>query len=72
MSTFISQNLTEIEAVTAGICHIVFRMFFCLQIAWFFRSDQTLSKVYKDPSQSNNVHLSQILFKLKSICHLKV
>ena len=36
MSSFISQNLTEIEAVTgctfACICHTVFRMFFCLQI----------------------------------------
>ena len=38
MSSFILQNLTEIEAVTgctfACICHIVFRMFSCLQINW--------------------------------------
>ena len=38
MSSFISQNLTEIEAVTgctfACICHTVFRMFSCLQINW--------------------------------------
>ena len=36
MSSFISQNLTGIEAVTgctfACICHTVFRMFSCLQI----------------------------------------
>ena len=37
MSSFILQNLTEIEAVTgctffACICHTVFRMFSCLQI----------------------------------------
>ena len=36
MSSFTSQNLTEIEAVTgcsfACICHTVFRMFSCLQI----------------------------------------
>ena len=36
MSSFISQNLTEIKAVTgckfACICHTVFRMFSCLQI----------------------------------------
>ena len=36
MSSFISQNLTEIETVTgctfACICHTVFRMFSCLQI----------------------------------------
>ena len=38
MSSFISQNLTEIEAVTrytfACICHTVFRLFSCLQINW--------------------------------------
>ena len=38
MSSIISQNLTEIEAVTgctfARICHVVFRMFSCLQINW--------------------------------------
>ena len=38
MSSFISQNLTEIEAVTgctfACICHTVFCMFFCFQINW--------------------------------------
>ena len=38
MSSFISQNLTEIEAVAgctfACACHIVFRMFSCLQINW--------------------------------------
>ena len=38
MSSFISQNLTEIEAVTgctfACICHTVFRMFSCLQNNW--------------------------------------
>ena len=38
MSSFISQNFTEIEAVTgctfAGICHTVFRMFSCLHINW--------------------------------------
>ena len=36
MSSFISQNLTEIDAVTgctfACICHTVFPMFSCLQI----------------------------------------
>ena len=38
MSSFISQNLTEIEAVTgcnfAFICHTVFRTLSCLQIKW--------------------------------------
>ena len=38
MSSFISQYLTEIEAVTgcifACMCHTVFRMFSCLQISW--------------------------------------
>ena len=38
MSSFISQNLTEIEAVAgctfAYICHTVFPMFSCLQINW--------------------------------------
>ena len=38
MSSFISQNLTEMEAVTgctfACICHTVFRMFSCLQFNW--------------------------------------
>ena len=38
MSSFISQSLREIEAVTgctfACICHTVFRMFSCLQISW--------------------------------------
>ena len=38
MSSFISQNLTEIEAVTqctfACICHTVFGMYSCLQINW--------------------------------------
>ena len=38
MSCFSSQNLTEIEAVTACtfacICHTVFCMFSCLQINW--------------------------------------
>ena len=38
MSSFISQNLTEIEAVIgctfACICHTVFRMFSCLQTDW--------------------------------------
>ena len=38
MSSFISQNFTEIEVVTgctfACICHTVFRMFPCLQINW--------------------------------------
>ena len=38
MSSFISQNFTEIEAVTgctfACICHTVFCMFSCLQINW--------------------------------------
>ena len=38
MSSFTSQNLTEIEAVTgctfACICHIVFCVFSCLQINW--------------------------------------
>ena len=38
MSSFTSQNLTEIEAVIgctfACICHTVFRMFSCLQINW--------------------------------------
>ena len=38
MSSFISQNLTEIEAVTGCtfvcICHTVFRMFSCLQTYW--------------------------------------
>ena len=38
MSSFISKNLTEIEAVTgctfAFICHTVFLMFSCLQINW--------------------------------------
>ena len=38
MSSFISQNLTEIEAVTGCIftciCHTVFGMFSCLQINW--------------------------------------
>ena len=38
MSSFISQNVTEIEAVTgcifACICQTVFRMLSCLQINW--------------------------------------
>ena len=38
MSSFISENLTEIEEVNgctfACICHTVFRMFSCLQINW--------------------------------------
>ena len=38
MSSFISQNLTEIEGVTGCtffcICHTVFCMFSCLQINW--------------------------------------
>ena len=38
MSSFISQHLTEIEAVTgctlACICHTVFHMISCLQINW--------------------------------------
>ena len=38
MSSFISQNVTEIEALTgctfACICHTIFRMFSCLQINW--------------------------------------
>ena len=38
MSSYISQNLTEIEGVTGCIfvciCHTVFRMFSCLQINW--------------------------------------
>ena len=38
MSSFISQTLTKIEAVTgrtfACICHTVFPMFSCLQINW--------------------------------------
>ena len=38
MSSFSSQNLTEIEAVTGCtftcICHTVFHMFSCLQVNW--------------------------------------
>ena len=38
MSSFIFQNLTEIEAVTgctfACLCHTVFLMFSCVQINW--------------------------------------
>ena len=38
MSSFISQNVTEIETVTgctfACMCHTVFRMFSCLRINW--------------------------------------
>ena len=38
MSSFISQNLKETEAVTActfaWICHLVFRILPCLQINW--------------------------------------
>ena len=32
----------------------------------------TLSTVYKDPPQTNNVQLSQMLSKIKPICHVEV
>ena len=53
MSTFISQNLTEIEAVTgctfACLCHTVFRMFSSLQINW--------QSHFISASFSNSIHL---------------
>ena len=50
MSSFISQNLTEIESFTgctfACICHTVFRMFSCLQINWQSFYLRQLSKLH--------------------------